>query len=228
MTSDNKMDYPRASDSMVFGGILVYIAGMFLLIAFASPYWVESYDETFSEFKHMGLWEYCFERFRFPYHQFDKIFSGCHYIYSFEFHIIREWLLPGWLLTVQTFVTLAFILSFSSQLLVALIVTRYPLKFVLKYEWLLSGLVFICNAVGAFFLFLAVVIFWTQSSRRDWLMYPNFNHISWSYYFCALSFFLHAFAAIILYKDAKKSWDTREEKRHLVMEMYPQEHNGFI
>jgi hypothetical protein len=53
----------------------------------------------------------------------------------------------GWLLAVQTFVTVSFILSFSSQILIALIVTRYPIKFILRYEWLLSGFVFIANAV---------------------------------------------------------------------------------
>ncbi|XP_014244279.1 uncharacterized protein LOC106663721 [Cimex lectularius] len=230
MTSTNGKDFPRASDAMVFGGILAYIAGMLLLISFASPYWVESYDGTFSNFKHMGLWEYCFERFRFPYYPFNKIFSGCHYIYSFEFYIIREWLVPGWLMVIQTFVTLAFIASFSSLLIIALVVTRYPLKFILKYEWLLTGIVFMCNAISAVWLFLTVIIFWTQSSRRDWLMYPNFNHLSWSYYFCGVSFVFHTLAAITLYKDARKSWDTREEKRNLVMEMYPPQdhHNGFI
>lgn len=60
-----------------------------------SPYWVQSYEETFSAFKHMGLWQYCFDQFRFPYHQFDKMFDGCHYIYSDEYYVIREWLLPG-------------------------------------------------------------------------------------------------------------------------------------
>lgn len=221
-------DIPRPSESMVSGGILLYIAGMCLLIAFASPYWVESYNGTFTNFKHMGLWEYCFDHYRYPNNQLDQLFTGCHYVYSFEYYTIREWLLPGWLLTVQTFVTLGFMLSFSSQVLVALVVMRYPLKTILKYEWLLSGIIFLCNALCALFLFLSVVVFWTQSSRRDWLMYPNYNHISWSYYFCVASFFMHLLAALILYKDARESWDTREEKRHLVMEMYPPSHNGIL
>ena len=61
-----------------------------------SPYWIQSYQETFSDFKHMGLWEYCFDQFRYPYYQFDKLFDGCHYIFSQEYYVIREWLLPGW------------------------------------------------------------------------------------------------------------------------------------
>ncbi|CAB0018105.1 unnamed protein product [Nesidiocoris tenuis] len=170
------------------------------VFVFSSPYWVESYAGTFSNFKHMGLWEYCFDQFRFPHHQFDKMFTGCHYVYSFEFHIIREWLLPAWLLSIQTLVTLALMFSFGAQLLAALTVVRYPLKQVLKYEWLLSAIIFSSVAAAALFLFLAVIVFWTQSSRRDWLMYPNFNHLSWSYYFAGASGVLHAIAAFILYK----------------------------
>lgn len=65
-----------------------------------------------------------------------------------EYYVIREWLLPGWLLCVQTFVTLAFILSFAAQGLIALMVIRYPLEFILRYEWLLTGLSFIGSCVA--------------------------------------------------------------------------------
>ena len=70
------------TDATLIGASLTYIAGLFLLLSFAGPYWIESYPETFSSFKHMGLWEYCFDRFRFPSYQFDKLFHGCHYIFS--------------------------------------------------------------------------------------------------------------------------------------------------
>ncbi|XP_075236650.1 claudin superfamily protein pickel [Lycorma delicatula] len=229
MTSDPKLDYPKASDGIVYGGILVYIAGLFLLIAFASPYWVESYEETLTQFKHMGLWEYCFDQFRFPYHQLDQLFDGCHFIYSHEYHVIREWLLPGWLISIQLFVTLSFLLSFGSQALIALVVTRYPLHFVLTYEWILSIIIFISNAITSFLLFISVWLFWTQSSRRDWLMYPNFNHLSWSYYFAVISFFIHSFASVILYKDARKSYELRQESHNLVRQMQPTHgRNGFV
>lgn len=49
---------------------------------------------------------------------------------------------------VQTFVTLAFILSFASQVIIAMQLCRWPLEFVLQYEWLLSGFNFIANATA--------------------------------------------------------------------------------
>lgn len=51
-------------------------------MSFCSPYWIESYDESFSSFKNMGLWEYCFKDFYYPYYQFPRKFNGCHNIFS--------------------------------------------------------------------------------------------------------------------------------------------------
>lgn len=233
-----------------------------------SPYWIESYQETFSTFKHMGLWEYCFEQFRYPYYQFDKLFDGCHHIFSQEYFVIREWLLPVWLMVVQAFVTLSLLLSFSSQAIIVLILIRWPLRFVLHYEWILSASAFIFNAttgkyivviskiiyreiilsihiyiyiilklsifnVNTFgilgvLLFLAVSIFGGQCWRRDWLMYPNFNHLSWSYGLAVISFMLHSLGAFLLYLNARAGYTYRKESRNLVMQMQPnpQSHHG--
>lgn len=125
-----------------------------------SPYWIESYQETFSTFKHMGLWEYCFEQFRYPYYQFDKLFDGCHHIFSQEYFVIREWLLPVWLMVVQAFVTLSLLLSFSSQAIIVLILIRWPLRFVLHYEWILSASAFIFNATtGKYIVVISKIIY---------------------------------------------------------------------
>ncbi|KAL1449428.1 hypothetical protein WDU94_001935 [Cyamophila willieti] len=157
MTSDSKLDYPKASESLVRGGLYTYVAGLFLLIAFISPYWISSYDDAFSEFKNMGMWQYCFDGFRYPYYQFDKRFTGCYGIYSSEYYVIREWLLPGWLLFIQMCVTLSFIFSFSAQIILGGIVTRYPLQLVLTYEYLLTMVSFALTAASAVLLMFAVL-----------------------------------------------------------------------
>ena len=43
----------------------------------------------------MGLWEFCFSKFRYPNYQFDDLFDGCHYVFSRKYFVIWEWLLPG-------------------------------------------------------------------------------------------------------------------------------------
>lgn len=90
----------------------------------------------------MGIWQYCFDEFRYPLFQFDKLFNGCHHVFSKEYHAIREWLLPGWLLAVQAFMTMSFLLSFGAQAIMALQVVRFPLRLVLRYEWIISSINF--------------------------------------------------------------------------------------
>lgn len=221
MTSDSKLDYPKASEKLERGSIYLFVAGLTLLVAFLSPYWISSYDESFNDFENMGVWMYCFNGFRYPYYQFDKRFTGCYWIYSSEYYVIREWLLPGWLLFIQLCVTLSFLFSFSAQFILSAIIIRYPLQMVLTYEYLLTMVAFILTASSAVLLMFSVLLFPLNCWRRDWLLTPLYNHLSWSYYFALISFVIHAGAAYVLYKESKRAWEYRKESRNLVMQMYP-------
>ncbi|CAH1102444.1 unnamed protein product [Psylliodes chrysocephalus] len=221
MRDDSKNNYPKASNFLVNGALLTYIGGMFMMIAFCSPYWVKSFDETFSQFKHMGLWEYCFDQFRYPYYQFDHLFDGCHHVFSEEYYVIREWLLPPWLMTVQSFMTIAFLLTFFAQVVMAFQLVRFPLNFILQREYILSFMCFVCVTTTAVLLFFSITIFGASHVRRDWLMYPNFNYLSWSYGMACLSFFFHGFSAFCLFKEFQFSYDRRRESKNLIMQMQP-------
>lgn len=69
-------------DGVVFGAIITFVAYFFMMMSFCSPYWIESYEETRSSFKNMGLWQYCFKDFTYPNYQFSRKFTGCHNIFS--------------------------------------------------------------------------------------------------------------------------------------------------
>ncbi|OXA57364.1 uncharacterized protein LOC110846463 [Folsomia candida] len=200
-----EIQIPKASSSLVYGGALTFLAGVVLLTAFASPYWLVSWEYTFSPFKKMGLWEFCFDGYRHPNYQFDYLFNGCHWVFSYEFLIIREWLLPGWLMAVQAFMTLALIVSLGTQLILALLVTRWPLQIVLDYEWILTMGSCIGNAICAACILLSISIFGGQYDRRDWLQYPQYNYPSWAYAFAIFSLLVHGVAALILYKEGQEA-----------------------
>lgn len=136
-----------------------------------------------------------------------------------EYYVIREYLLPGWLMAVQTFVTLAFIDTFAALVIMACEVCRYPLKFVLRYEWLLTTVSFVAVTASSVFLFFGVVIFGFNAYRRDWLMYPKFNIISWSFGFAVIAMIFLGLAGLILYKDAKIAYERRRESKNLVQQM---------
>ncbi len=124
------------------------MAFLLLLMAFASPYWLVSWEDTMSPFKNMGLWEFCFFKFRHPDYQFDKLFTGCHALYSDEYRLIREKLLPGWLMVVQLFVCVVLILAFIGMLVQVALLLRYPLEVILRFEYHFCGLAFLCHALS--------------------------------------------------------------------------------
>ena len=174
----------------------------------------------------MGIWQYCFYQFKYPYFQYNHNFHGCHSIYSQEYFVIREWLLPGWLLFCEIFMVLAVIASLSNLSVLAMIVIRYPKHFVLKYEWILSSICFGLTAAITVFTFLTLAIFYLKYESRNWMMYPKFNFLSWSYWFAFLSFLLHLVATKALHKEARRGYEQRQESRNLIMRMYESRHSS--
>lgn len=69
--------------------------------------------------------------------------------FSQEYYVIREYLAPGWLVTVQACLTVGFILTFTALGILALELMRLPLKIVLQYEWIMTKTSYICLAVAS-------------------------------------------------------------------------------
>lgn len=149
------------------------MGSILLLMSFCAPYWIESFDSSFSSFKNMGLWEYCFKDFYYPYYQFPRKFNGCHNIFSHvsratasrvriqgyilmefffcsqEYYVIREYLVPAWLLATQACVTVGFLLTFFALGVLAFEMVRWPLKIVLQYEYMMTKVAYICLLVAS-------------------------------------------------------------------------------
>lgn len=76
-------------------------------------------------------------------------------------------------------------------------------------------------------MFLAVAIFGGNAYRRDWLMYPRFNVLSWAYSVAVVSFMVLGMAALVLWMEARRSYDERREAKNLVQQMQDQEPGGY-
>lgn len=210
----------KTHDALFYGSIASFISGVLLLMSFASPYWLQSWEDTQSPFKNMGLWEFCFYKFRHPDYQFDHLFHGCHPLYGTEYRLIREKLMPGWLMVIQLFVTLALITSFLGQLVIVCLLLRVPLEWILRFEWHFCGIALVCKGVTAVLLFLSVCIFGGECWARDWLLYPNYNYVSWSYAFAVFSSLGHIIAAFFMFIDCQKAKERKEKNKALIMQMH--------
>jgi len=221
-TMDNEKLAAQRTSKILFNSCCTgFAGGILLLIAFCSPYWLESWENTASPFLNMGLWEVCFYHFRYPKFQFDKMFTGCHAIWGNEFRLIRYWLQPWWLLIVQGLMVLAFCGSIISQVVDVCLLLRWPLERILRFEWQLVYFSFILKTGITVILFLSVALFGGSCWDRGWLLYPNYNHVSWSYAFACFAMIVKGVAAFFMYREGREAKERRDKNMALVMQMYP-------
>jgi len=225
VNNDPKSEARKTSDVLFWGSIFSFVSGILLLMSFASPYWLQSWSHTDSPFLNMGLWEFCFFKFRHPDYQFDHLFTGCHALYGTEYRLIREKLLPGWLMVVQFLVTVAFMASYLGQVVIVALLLRYPMEIILKYEWQFVGLAFVFKALTAVLLFLAICVFGALCWDRDWLLYPNYNYVSWSYALATFACLGHIISACLLFFEIRLAKTRKARNKALTMQMFP--HPGF-
>merc|ERR1740128_1462091 len=88
-----------------------------------------------------------------------------------------------------------------------------------QMEMTVTALIFTVVTVAN--LFLALVVFGGKCWDRDWLMYPNYNFVSWSYAFACFSMVAHGVSSFFMYVEAKEARERREKNMALVMQMYP-------
>lgn len=65
-----------------------------MVIAFSTPYWVESFSKADNKFVKCGLWEFCFNDYTFWKDYNGKRWLGCWYIFSSKIRLLWEWLSP--------------------------------------------------------------------------------------------------------------------------------------
>ncbi|XP_074598031.1 claudin superfamily protein pickel isoform X2 [Brevipalpus obovatus] len=197
--------------------ILCLVSWIFLIISFSSPYWLSSYTQTYSNFVRLGLWDVCFRNYRHPSYQYDEKFDGCYWFYSAKYQNIREWLQPGWLILVQGLMTIGFIMSTLSLMVISATVMYFLVRFHIVATLVAAGL----QTFAAMCILFAVAIFGTYAFDRSWLQYPNFNHLDWAYFVAILTLLLHLGGAGLLVKESWREYQRRRKMNNLVYNMQP-------
>ncbi|XP_014662653.1 PREDICTED: uncharacterized protein LOC106805534 [Priapulus caudatus] len=157
---------------------LVFASCFFILIAYCSPNWVEKDKRTANEFIKIGLWEVCFNGYRHPQYQYDKVFTGCRWIFHRDMYIIREYLEPSWFKAVQVFCTFSFLtVLLATGMTVATILQCCDARRLDRF-YFLQG---VTLAISCLCMVIGVIIFAVRGDDRNWMQYPHFNHLSWSF-----------------------------------------------
>ncbi|KAH8025088.1 hypothetical protein HPB51_003004 [Rhipicephalus microplus] len=123
----------------------------------------------------------------------------------------------GWLMFVQSMMTLALMFALGALVLLSVVLMRYMLRF--EIIFLLGA--FILEAITAVPVFLSVAVFGGMCFDRSWLQYPNYNHLSWAYALAVVAFFFHTLAAVMLLGEAFKARERRRRANNLIYNMQP-------
>ena len=132
---EEKKAAQRTSITLFYAVCASFGAAVLWLLSFSSPYWLASWEDTRTDqkFLNMGLWTFCFDRYRHPNQQFDRLYSGCNPVWGYEYREIREWMAPWWLMLIQFISVVSFILMNIGLVIDVALFLRIPMEHVLRY-----------------------------------------------------------------------------------------------
>ena len=90
-------DNPSPTGFLAWAGFGCALFGLACLcISFASPYWMQTYPNSFNTFRNIGLWEVCMDNYMHHKDDSQEIYSGCWWVFNRDkkYWKLREWLLP--------------------------------------------------------------------------------------------------------------------------------------
>ncbi|KAJ8321660.1 hypothetical protein KUTeg_000131 [Tegillarca granosa] len=180
--------------------IFSIVSVVFLVSAFASPYWVESFQKADNKFVKCGLWEFCFNDYTFWKDYNGKRYKGCWYIFSQQYRNIWEWLSPPWFISVQVMVSVCLLIDVvATFILILMVIGTFP-------EFLHSVVFFgisFAYFFQVFLAFIAMVVFGVFKEDRQWVPRPDQNYLSWSYGFFVISAIFALFSGLVLIKSGQ-------------------------
>lgn len=212
-TGSTKKFRLRLSQRLHYTAELAFVSYILLIIAFASPYWLSSYDFTSSAFKRLGLWDFCFQDYRHPSYQYDMKLNGCHWIYSSVYTSVRDWLRPPWFIFVQAIVTMALCVSTIGLSAISIIF----MHFLIQYQLVILLIAMVCHTFTTMLLGFAVATFYLKAFEKSWIMYPEFNHVDWGFFLALFSLVGNGMSSYLYYLEVKLLKDKMLKLKRLIV-----------
>ena len=129
--------------------------------------------------------------------------------------------MPPWLLAVQALLVLSLILSSLSRLLSLLSVFQSPRDIWLRFGYYFLLINVLLDLVTGLVLFTTSLIFCVSCWSRSWLLYPNYNYLSWGWAAVLLSSWAHLASTLLFLSEARKERGQREKNEELLLQLQP-------
>lgn len=178
-----------------------------LSIAFASPYWLQCWPNSFNNFRNLGLWQVCFHDYMHHKDDSQEIYNGCWWVFNQEkrYWKLREWLLPPWFISCQVLVTGTLLVEIGTVIIVAMIFLHCcP---IMNHEYLQTYGMFSASAMMflvAMITLITAITFGAESQDRYWMPRPDLNFLSWGFGFYIISGIMSLAAGVTFFYEAWK------------------------
>lgn len=149
------------------------------------------------------------------------MFHGCHAIWGWEYRLIREWLMPPWFLVVQAFLIVSMVLCVLGRCISVLVVLRFPVTVLLRFGYQILLTISALDLLVGTLLSLTTIIFGVCCWSRDWLLYPNYNHLSWGWVAVLLSSVLHLLSSLLFLREGRLEHQKKELNEELLSQLQP-------
>lgn len=180
-------------------------------ISFCSPYWIQTWPMSENQFKNMGLWHVCFNKYMQFKDDSQQVYSACWWVFdkSTKYYKLREWLIPPWFISCQVLTTGCLVVEIATTIVTGMIFLHCcPL---MNHEYLQTYGVFASGSMMFLVSMITLVVgilFGKQVNDRYWMPRPDQNYLSWGFGFLIISGICCLGAGICLFKAA---WDTYQE-----------------
>lgn len=78
-----------------YATLIVFLSVAILAIAFVTPFWLESETIPDQRFRRLGLWEACFAKIHDHHYRYDRVVSGCRWIFDEDYAFLIDFLEPS-------------------------------------------------------------------------------------------------------------------------------------
>ena len=78
-----------------YATLFIFSSAIILTVAFVTPFWLECETIPEQKFRRLGLWEACFSRLHDHHYRYDRIISGCKWIFDEDYGFMIDFLEPS-------------------------------------------------------------------------------------------------------------------------------------
>lgn len=78
-----------------YATLLIFTAALTLAFAFTTSHWLESETIPDQKFQRLGLWEACFNKLYDDRYRYDRVVSGCKWLFDDDYSFMIDFLEPS-------------------------------------------------------------------------------------------------------------------------------------